>query len=54
MQMRLSNKNKEIEMWEKRYAEAKAFVETSEKNAHPLDKQYERIQRALAKTLASR
>ena len=52
--MRLSNKNKEIEMWEKRYAEAKAFVETSEKNAHPLDKQYERIQRALAKTLASR
>ena len=54
MQMRLSNKNKEIEMWEKRYAEAKAFVETSEKNTHPLDKQYERIQRALAKTLASR
>ncbi|MBN1839346.1 MAG: hypothetical protein JW802_04815 [Campylobacterales bacterium] len=53
-QMRLSNKNKEIEMWEKRYAEAKAFVETSEKNTHPLDKQYERIQRALAKTLASR
>ncbi len=53
-EMRLSNKNKEIDLWEKRYAEAKAFVESSEKNTHPLDKQYERIQRALAKTLASR
>ena len=26
-QMRLSNKNKEIEMWEKRYAEAKAALQ---------------------------
>lgn len=52
--LRLSNKNKEIDMWVKRYNEAKTFVETSEKSTHPLDKQYERIQRALAKTLASR
>ena len=52
--MRFANKQKEIDMWEKKYAESKELLVSLETKGHPIDKQYERIKRALAKTLASR
>jgi hypothetical protein len=52
--MRVANKQKEIDIWEKKYAENKAFIVTAEEKEHPMDKQYERILRALAKALANR
>ncbi|MDD2383448.1 MAG: hypothetical protein PHN18_04610 [Sulfurospirillaceae bacterium] len=54
MVLRIANKQKDIDIWEKKYDEGKALLEAIEANGHPIDKQYERIQRALAKTLASR
>lgn len=52
--MRFSNKQKEIDMWDKKYTESKNLLVSIEEKGHPIDKQYERIKRALAKTLASR
>lgn len=54
MALKIANKQKEIDVWEKKYDEGKAQLSSLEANGHPIDKQYERIQRALAKTLASR
>lgn len=51
---RLSNKQKEIDLWERKYNENKQALSVLEASSHPMDKQYERIKRALAKTLASR
>jgi len=51
---KLSNKQKEIDTWEKKYSENKEFLASVEAHGYPIDKQYERITRALAKTLASR
>lgn len=51
---KLSNKQKEIDTWEKKFALNKKNLVALETNGHPIDKQYQRIQRALAKTLASR
>lgn len=50
----ISNKQKDIYIWEKKYAEIEALLASIEANGHPIDRQYERIQRALAKTLAKR
>ncbi len=52
--MKISNKQKDIDTWEKKYAENQDVLAAFESKGHPMDKQYERIQRALAKTLASR
>lgn len=52
--LKLANKQKEIDLWEKKYTEGKEFLATVEAQGHPMDKQYERIRRALAKTLATR
>lgn len=52
--LKLANKQKEIDLWEKKYTEGKEFLSTVEAQGHPMDKQYERIRRALAKTLATR
>ncbi|WP_263831981.1 hypothetical protein [Sulfurospirillum oryzae] len=52
--IRIANKQKEIDIWEKKYAENQNFLSTAEAKEHPMDKQYERILRALAKTLANR
>ena len=52
--MRFSNKQKEIDIWDKKYTESKELLVSMEAKGHPIDKQYERIKRALAKTLASR
>lgn len=54
MELAISNKQKEVHVWEKKYAEGKEILATIEAVGHPMDKQYERIQRALAKTLATR
>jgi hypothetical protein len=51
---KLSNKQKEIDTWEKKYSENKEFLSSIEAHGYPIDKQYARILRALAKTLASR
>lgn len=50
----ISNKQKDIYVWDKKYAEGEAIISSIESSGHPIDKQYERIQRALAKTLATR
>lgn len=52
--IRVANKQKEIDIWTKKYAENEKFLATAEAKEHPMDKQYERILRALAKTLANR
>lgn len=51
---KLSNKQKEIDTWEKKYSENKEFLASIEAHGYPIDKQYDRILRALAKTLTSR
>jgi len=52
--LKIANKQKDIDIWEKKYAENQEILTAIEARGHPMDKQYERIQRALAKTLASR
>lgn len=54
MDLSISNKEKEVYVWEKKYAEGKEILANIEAVGHPMDKQYERIQRALAKTLTMR
>jgi len=53
-QIRLSNKQKDIDIWEKKYNESEKTLKSIEEKGHPIDKQYERIKQALAKTLAKR
>jgi molecular chaperone DnaK (HSP70) len=50
----ITNKQRESFVWEKKYTESKEIIATIEANGHPIDKQFERIQRALAKTLTKR
>lgn len=54
LEQSLSNKEKEIYIWEKKYAEAEKALAVLESQGHPIDTQYEKIQRALAKTLSQR
>lgn len=52
--LKISNKQKDIGIWEKKLKESEKILATIEKKGHPIDKQYERIKKALAKTLARR
>lgn len=54
LELALSNKQKEIYVWEKKLSEAEKSLANLETQGHPIDAQYERIQRALAKTLSQR
>jgi len=54
LELTLSNKQKEIYVWEKKCVEAEKSLANLEAQGHPIDAQYERIQRALAKTLSQR
>ncbi len=54
LELALSNKQKEIYVWEKKLSEAEKSLSNLETQGHPIDAQYERIQRALAKTLSQR
>ena len=54
LEIALSNKQKEIYVWEKKLAESETAFKSLESHGHPIDSQYERIQRALAKTLSQR
>lgn len=54
LELALSNKQKEIYVWEKKLSEAEKSLANLESQGHPIDAQYERIQRALAKTLSQR
>lgn len=52
--IKISNKQKDIDLWEKKYEESKEILRTIEKVGHPTDKLYDSIKKALAKTLAKR
>ncbi|WP_263833495.1 hypothetical protein [Sulfurospirillum oryzae] len=54
IELALSNKQKEIYVWEKKLTDAEKSLANLESQGHPIDAQYERIQRALAKTLSQR
>jgi len=54
LELALANKQKEIYVWERRAAETEKSLVALESQGHPIDGQYERIRRALAKTLAQR
>lgn len=54
LELALSKKQKEIYVWEKKLSEAEKSLANLESQGHPIDAQYERIQRALAKTLSQR
>ncbi|WP_041958708.1 hypothetical protein [Sulfurospirillum arsenophilum] len=54
LELTLANKQKEIYVWEKKLADAEKSLANLESQGHPIDAQYERIQRALAKTLSQR
>jgi len=54
LELTLSNKEKEIYVWEKKLGESEVSLTSLESHGHPIDAQYERIQRALAKTLSQR
>ena len=54
IELALSNKQKEVYVWEKKLADAEKSLANLETQGHPIDAQYERIQRALAKTLSQR
>jgi hypothetical protein len=52
--LKISNKQKDIDIWERKYTEGKELLATIEKVGHPTDKQYDSIKKALAKTLVKR
>lgn len=52
--IKTENKQKDIDIWLKKYNEGKDTLANIEKTGHPADKQYKRISIALAKTLAKR
>jgi hypothetical protein len=54
LELTLSNKQKEIYVWERRFSETEKSLVILESQGHPIDGQYERIRRALAKTLSQR
>jgi len=54
LELALANKQKEIYTWEKRFSETEKSLVSLESQGHPIDGQYERIRRALAKTLSQR
>jgi len=54
LDLALANKQKEIYVWERRFGETEKSLVILESQGHPIDGQYERIRRALAKTLSQR
>lgn len=54
LDLALANKQKEIYVWERRAGETEKSLVVLESQGHPIDGQYERIRRALAKTLSKR
>ena len=54
LDLALANKQKEIYVWERRASETEKSLAILETQGHPIDGQYERIRRALAKTLSQR
>lgn len=54
IETRISNKQKEIDIWQKKYQEGKDLLKNIQKSGHPTDKLYDNIKKALAKTLAKR
>lgn len=51
---KIANKQKDIDIWEKKYAENQAILAAFEAKEHPMDKQYNRIKKAFAKSLTAR
>ena len=52
--IQISNRQKNIDIWIKKYYAEKDIVDSIEKKGHPADRLYNRIKKALAKTLAKR
>ncbi len=52
--IKIKNKQKDMDNWYKMQKESEESLKKMEKKSDPIDKQYERIKRALAKTLARR
>jgi hypothetical protein len=50
----INNKQKDIDIWKKKYEEGKKLLKNIQKSGHPTDKLYDNIKKALAKTLARR
>ena len=48
------NKKKDFDIWVKKYNENEKVLKNIEQKGHPIDKQYENLKEALAKTLARR
>ena len=53
-EIKIKNKHKDIDIWTRTQKEAEESLKKIELKGHPVDEQYERIKRALAKTLARR
>jgi len=51
LEKRISNKQKDIDIWEKKYIEYEVELTTIEQKGHPVDKKYESMKIALAKAL---
>lgn len=54
LETRVANKQKDIDIWSRKYQEGKELLKNIEKTGHPTDKVYDNIKKALAKTLAKR
>ena len=54
IELAFNNKQKEITMCERKCSDTEDVLVTLESQGHPIDAQYERIQRALAKALSQR
>lgn len=49
-----SNKQKDIDIWIKKYNESEKVLQKIDEKGHPIDKQYNKLKESLAKTLAKR
>lgn len=54
VEAQINNKQKDIDMWTRKYKEGKEILNNIQKSGHPTDKLYDNIKKALAKTLAKR
>ncbi len=54
IEIKILNKQKDIDIWTKKYSESEKRLKQIEKKGHPIDDQYQRLKFALAKTLAKR
>jgi len=54
LELKIANKKRDVVMWEKRVKDSQKNLQNTQQTELPIDKQFERIKKALAKTLARR